>query len=69
MIHLWQKTRATKAEKARHLNAARGLLQSQGARADAVRQRPASSISPSVKPIVTSKKHLSSIDPSKFPRP
>ena len=30
--------RATKVEKARHLNAARGLLQSQRARADAVRQ-------------------------------
>jgi hypothetical protein len=30
--------RATKAEKAQHLNAARGLLQRQLARADAVRQ-------------------------------
>jgi len=38
MIDLWQMARATKVEKARHLNAARGLLQSQGARADAVRQ-------------------------------
>ena len=38
MIDLWQMARATKVEKARHLNAARGLLQSQLARADAVRQ-------------------------------
>jgi chromatin segregation and condensation protein Rec8/ScpA/Scc1 (kleisin family) len=38
MIHLWQMARATKAEKARHLNAARALLQRQLARADAVRQ-------------------------------
>src|SRR5262249_28976064 len=38
MIHLWQMPRATKAEKAHHLNAARGLLQRQLARADAVRQ-------------------------------
>src|SRR6516225_12350103 len=37
MIDLWQMGRATKVEKARHLNAARGLLQSQLARADAVR--------------------------------
>jgi hypothetical protein len=37
MIHLWQMARATKAEKAQHLNAARGLLQRQLARADAVR--------------------------------
>ena len=38
MIHLWQMARATKAEKAQHLNAARGLLQRQLPRADAVRQ-------------------------------
>ena len=38
MIHLGQMTRATKAEKAQQLNAARGLLQRQLARADAVRQ-------------------------------
>ena len=38
MIDLWQMARATKVEQARHLNAARGLLQSQRARADAVRQ-------------------------------
>ena len=37
MIDLWQMGRATKVKKARHLNAARGLLQSQLARADAVR--------------------------------
>ena len=37
MVHLWQMARATKAEKAQHLNAARGLLQRQP-RADAVRQ-------------------------------
>ena len=38
MVHLWQMARATKAEKAQHLNAARGLLQRQLPRADAVRQ-------------------------------
>ena len=38
VIHLGQMARATKAEKAQHLNAARGLLQRQLARADAVRQ-------------------------------
>ena len=38
MIYLWQMARATKAEKAHHLNAARGLLQRQLARAEAVRQ-------------------------------
>jgi Zn-dependent M32 family carboxypeptidase len=38
MIQLWQMARATKAEKAQHLNAARGLLQRQPARAEAVRQ-------------------------------
>ena len=38
MIDLWQMGRATKVEKARHLNAARRLLRSQLARADAVRQ-------------------------------
>ena len=38
MIHLWQMARATKTVKAQHLNAARGLLQRQLARADAVRQ-------------------------------
>jgi len=38
MIHLWQMARATKAKKAQHLNAARGLLQHQLPRADAVRQ-------------------------------
>ena len=38
MIHLWQMERATKAEKAQHLNAARRLLQRQLPRADAVRQ-------------------------------
>ena len=38
MIHLWQMARATKAKKAQHLNAARGLLQRQPGRADAVRQ-------------------------------
>ena len=38
MIHLWQVARATNAEKAQHLNAARGLLQRQLPRADAVRQ-------------------------------
>jgi hypothetical protein len=38
MIHLWPMARATKAEKAQHLNAARGLLQLQLARGDAVRQ-------------------------------
>jgi hypothetical protein len=37
MVHLWQMARATKAEKAQHLNAARGLLQRQLARAHAVR--------------------------------
>jgi hypothetical protein len=38
MIHLWLMARATKAEKAQHLNAARGLLQRQLGRADAVRR-------------------------------
>jgi len=38
MIHLWQMARATKAEKAQHLNAAHGLLQRRLSRADAVRQ-------------------------------
>jgi hypothetical protein len=38
MIHLWQMARATKTEKAQHLNAAHGLLQRQLPRADAVRQ-------------------------------
>jgi hypothetical protein len=38
MIHLWKMARATKAEKARHLNAARVLLRRQLVRADAVRQ-------------------------------
>src|SRR5215468_8660079 len=38
MIHLWQMTRSTKAEKAQHLNAARGLLQGQVARPEAVRR-------------------------------
>jgi|SRR5215469_915525 len=38
MIHLWQMARATKVEKAQHLNAAHGLLQRQLSRADAVRQ-------------------------------
>jgi hypothetical protein len=38
MVHLWQMARATKAEKAQYLNAARGLLQRQLERADAVRQ-------------------------------
>jgi predicted DNA-binding transcriptional regulator YafY len=37
MVHLWQMTRSTKAEKAQHLNAARGLLQ-QVARPEAVRR-------------------------------
>jgi hypothetical protein len=38
MVHLWQMARSTKAEKARHLNAARGLLQRQVARTEAVRR-------------------------------
>jgi|SRR5262252_1044078 len=38
MIHLWLMARATKAEKAQQLNAARGLLQRQLMRSDAVRQ-------------------------------
>src|ERR1700733_16328459 len=38
MIHLWKMARATKAEKAQHLNAARVLLRRQPVRADAVRQ-------------------------------
>src|SRR3984893_3065407 len=38
MIHLWEMARATKAEKAQHLNAARALLRRQPLRADAVRQ-------------------------------
>ena len=37
MIHLWQMARSTKADKARHLNAARGLLQRQVALSDAAR--------------------------------
>ena len=37
MIHLWQMARSTKADKARHLNAARGLLQHQIALSDAAR--------------------------------
>ena len=37
MIQLWQMARATKADKARLLNAARGLLQRQLPRANAVR--------------------------------
>jgi len=38
MLNLWQMTRSTKAEKAQHLNAARGLLQRQVARPEAVRR-------------------------------
>jgi len=38
MLHLWLMARSTKAEKARHLNAARGLLQRHLERAGAVRQ-------------------------------
>ena len=38
VIHLWQMARATRAVKAQHLNAARGLLQRQLERPDAVRQ-------------------------------
>jgi len=38
MIHLWQMARATKTEKARHLNAAHGLLRRQLERSDAVRR-------------------------------
>ena len=38
MIHLWQMTRSTKADKARHLNAARGLLQRQMALPEAARR-------------------------------
>jgi predicted DNA-binding transcriptional regulator YafY len=38
MIHLWKMARATKAEKAQHLNAARALLRRQLVGADAVRQ-------------------------------
>jgi hypothetical protein len=37
MIHLWLMTRSTKAAKAQQLNAARGLLQRQVARSEAVR--------------------------------
>jgi hypothetical protein len=37
MIHLWQMARSTKADKARHLNAARGLLQHQIGLSDAAR--------------------------------
>jgi len=36
MVHLWLMTRSTKAAKAQHLNAARGLLQRQLARSEAV---------------------------------
>jgi len=38
MVHLWQMARSTKAEKAQHLNAARGLLQHQIARPEAMRR-------------------------------
>jgi hypothetical protein len=38
MLHLWQMTRSTKAEKAQQLNAARGLLQRHLARPEAVRR-------------------------------
>ena len=38
MLHLWLMARSTKAEKAQHLNAARGLLQRHLGRAGAVRQ-------------------------------
>src|SRR5215471_10932331 len=38
MIHLWQMARSTKADKARHLNAARGLLQRQMVLSDAARR-------------------------------
>jgi hypothetical protein len=38
MVHLWQMPRSTKAERAQHLNAARGLLQRQVARPEAVRR-------------------------------
>src|SRR5437764_7031184 len=38
MIHLWLMTRSTKAAKAQQLNAARGLLQRQVARPEAVRR-------------------------------
>ena len=38
MLHLWLMARSTKAEKAQHLNAARGLLQRYVARAEAVRR-------------------------------
>jgi predicted DNA-binding transcriptional regulator YafY len=38
MIHLWKMSRATKAEKAQHLNAAHALLRRQLVGADAVRQ-------------------------------
>jgi hypothetical protein len=37
MIHLWLMTRSTKAAKAQQLNVARGLLQRQVARSEAVR--------------------------------
>jgi hypothetical protein len=37
MLHLWLMARSTKAEKAQHLNAARGLLQRHLGRVDAVR--------------------------------
>jgi len=38
MLHLWLMARSTKAEKAQHLNVARGLLQRYVARAQAVRR-------------------------------
>ena len=38
MVQLWYMPRSTKAEKAQHLNAARGLLQRHVARSEAVRQ-------------------------------
>lgn len=38
MLHLWQMARSTKAEKAQHLNAARGLLHRHIARSEAVRR-------------------------------
>lgn len=38
MVQLWHMPRSTKAQKAQHLNAARGLLQRHVARPEAVRQ-------------------------------
>ena len=38
MVQLWHMPRSTKAQKAQHLNAARGLLQRHLARPEAVRQ-------------------------------